>query len=54
VSIRNKTLKCKILPQAEAKGSGRHMLASLGFRLRQYSQFLTIAVFVENVVLRRN
>jgi hypothetical protein len=38
-----------VLPQAEAKGSANksNMLASLGHRLRQHSQLLTLKHFVK-------
>jgi len=49
VSIGNKTLKSTFVPETEAKGSGRRMFASLGFRLRQYSQFLTTAVLLKTL-----
>jgi len=42
-------LKSTVLAEAEAKGSRRHMFASLGFRLRQYSQFLTITVLLKTL-----
>ena len=43
--IRNKTLKSTVLPQLEAKGSTWTLLASIGLRLRQQCQFITLDFF---------
>jgi len=43
--MRNKTFNLTVLPQAETKGSRK----SLGLRLRQQCQFLTVALFVTTV-----
>jgi len=45
---RNKSLKSTVLPQAEAEGS-----ASLGLRLRQHCQFLTLEFFVKKTIFEK-
>jgi hypothetical protein len=42
IIILKKTMKSIVLPQAESKSSVRNVLDSLGFHLRQHSQFLNL------------
>jgi len=46
--IKNKSLKSTVLSQAEHEGS-----ASLGLRLRQHCQFLTLEFFVKKTIFEK-
>jgi hypothetical protein len=48
VYIRNKQLKSKVLPQADAEES-----VALGLRLTHHGQFLTLTFFVKKTIFEK-